>query len=79
MTRRREARVFTGTSAPWWAPCSTWTVRGAAVRSCEMLVAEGFDPAAVSETMLFSDAERGCFVPLDRPLFERIQAGALRL
>ena len=21
------ARVFTGTSSPWYAPCSTWTMR----------------------------------------------------
>jgi fatty-acyl-CoA synthase len=43
------------------------------------LVAEGFDPATVSEPLFFAEAEKGRFLPLDRTLFERIQAGDVRL
>jgi fatty-acyl-CoA synthase len=43
------------------------------------LVAEGCDPATVKEPLYFSDPEKGCFVPLSAALYERIQAGELRL
>jgi len=43
------------------------------------LVAQGFDPASIGEPLYFADAEKETFVPLDAALFERIQAGEVRL
>ena len=43
------------------------------------LMREGFDPAATADAIYFHDAERGSFVRLDKPLYERICAGQLRL
>jgi fatty-acyl-CoA synthase len=40
---------------------------------------EGFDPTRVRDPLYWLDADRGSYVALDAPLFERIQAGALRL
>ncbi len=40
---------------------------------------EGYDPAATGDPIYFDDAERRAFVPLDRALYARIQAGKLRL
>jgi fatty-acyl-CoA synthase len=42
------------------------------------LAREGFDPRGMTDTLYFSDHERG-FVPLDTTLHARICAGALRL
>jgi fatty-acyl-CoA synthase len=42
------------------------------------LVNEGFDPAKISDRLLFLDGERG-YVPLDAALYERIGRGELRL
>jgi fatty-acyl-CoA synthase len=43
------------------------------------LVAEGCNPETVKEPIYFADPEKGCFVPLSVALYERIQAGELRL
>jgi len=43
------------------------------------LVAEGFDPATIAEPLYFADAEKRSFVPLVPALYERIQAGEIRL
>ncbi|HVP29693.1 MAG TPA: long-chain-acyl-CoA synthetase [Myxococcota bacterium] len=43
------------------------------------LVAEGFDPSTIAEPLFFADAEKRSFVPLDAALYERIQAGEIRL
>lgn len=43
------------------------------------LVREGFDPDAVKEPLYLADAAKGCFVPLDAGLCERIRSGELRL
>jgi fatty-acyl-CoA synthase len=43
------------------------------------LLREGFDPSAITETLLFNDPERQAFVPLDQWLYGRITTGALRL
>jgi fatty-acyl-CoA synthase len=43
------------------------------------LLREGFDPTAITETLLFNDPERQAFVPLDQWLYGRITTGALRL
>jgi fatty-acyl-CoA synthase len=43
------------------------------------LAGEGYDPAIVADELYFNDRERQSFVPLDRALFDRIQAGDIRL
>jgi len=43
------------------------------------LVAQGFDPATISEPLYFADSEKRCFVPLGPGLYDRIQAGEIRL
>jgi fatty-acyl-CoA synthase len=43
------------------------------------LVKEGFDPAAIEDDLYFRDPTNGGFVPLDRPLYARIQSGEVRL
>ena len=43
------------------------------------LVREGFDPVAITDRIYFNDNERKAFVPLDKPLYDRIVAGQLRL
>jgi fatty-acyl-CoA synthase len=43
------------------------------------LVNEGFDPSATSDALYFNDPESESFLRLDAALFERIQAGQIRL
>ncbi len=43
------------------------------------LVAEGFDPARISDRLYFDDPEKDAFVPLDGSVYERITAGQVRL
>jgi fatty-acyl-CoA synthase len=43
------------------------------------LVREGFDPRTISDPLFFRDAEKGGYVPLDLGLYERIQAGQIRI
>lgn len=43
------------------------------------LVAEGFDPNAIAEPILFDHPSTGGYVPLDTEIYARIQAGKLRL
>jgi fatty-acyl-CoA synthase len=43
------------------------------------LVREGFDPAATDDAIYFDDPSQQAYVRLDRALFERIKAGAVRL
>jgi len=43
------------------------------------LTREGYDPAATSDVIYFNDPERKAFARLDRALYDRIQAGQLRL
>jgi fatty-acyl-CoA synthase len=43
------------------------------------LVRQGYDPAASSDTLYFDNPEQGAFTPLDQPLYQRIQIGAVRL
>lgn len=43
------------------------------------LVAEGFDPGAIAEPILFDHPATGGYVPLDSGLYHQIQAGTLRL
>jgi fatty-acyl-CoA synthase len=40
---------------------------------------QGFDPAATADPIYFDDPTRRAFVQLDRALFDRIQAGEVRL
>jgi fatty-acyl-CoA synthase len=43
------------------------------------LARQGYDPAASEDAIYFDDPARQAFVPLDRALYARIQAGAIRL
>ena len=43
------------------------------------LVRQGYDPAATSDTIYFNHPEREAFVRLDKALYDRIQAGQIRL
>jgi fatty-acyl-CoA synthase len=43
------------------------------------LMREGYDPAGTTDPIYFDDRARRAFVPLDQALFDRIQAGQLRL
>jgi fatty-acyl-CoA synthase len=43
------------------------------------LVTEGFDPSRVGDPLLFFDAERGSYVPLDVELHGRILGGGVRI
>ncbi len=40
---------------------------------------QGYDPAATGDPIFFDDPACGAFVPLDRALYTRIQAGKTRL
>jgi fatty-acyl-CoA synthase len=43
------------------------------------LVREGFDPSAIGDAIFFDDPETSSFVKLEKPLYDRILAGSLRL
>ena len=43
------------------------------------LVRDGYDPAATADALYFNDRERQAFVRLDKSLYDRIQAGQVRL
>ncbi len=40
---------------------------------------EGYDPASTSDTIFLEDPAREAFVALDRALYQKIQAGKVRL
>ncbi len=42
------------------------------------LVREGYDPGAIADPLYFFDAQRRAYVPLDKPLYDRIQSGGMR-
>jgi fatty-acyl-CoA synthase len=39
------------------------------------LMREGYDPRAIRDAIYFDDRERQAFIPLDQPLYDRIQRG----
>jgi len=41
----------------------------------QVLMREGYDPRAIRDAIYFNDRERQAFIPLDEPLYERIQRG----
>jgi fatty-acyl-CoA synthase len=43
------------------------------------LVRLGFDPVATNDVLYFDNVESGAFTRLDQELYERIQAGGIRL
>ena len=43
------------------------------------LARQGYDPTAADDAIYFDDPAQQAFVRLDRALYERIQAGAVRL
>jgi fatty-acyl-CoA synthase len=43
------------------------------------LVREGFDPERIGDPIYFNDVQNHAFVPLNKPLYERIVAGQVRL
>ena len=42
-------------------------------------VRQGCDPEATADVIYFNDAESRAFVRLDKPLYDRIQTGQIRL
>jgi fatty-acyl-CoA synthase len=43
------------------------------------LARQGYDPVATSDTIYLDDPESGAFIQLDKALYDRIQAGQIRL
>jgi fatty-acyl-CoA synthase len=43
------------------------------------LARQGFDPDKIADPLYFNDAQARAFVRLDRALYQRIQAGQVRL
>jgi fatty-acyl-CoA synthase len=43
------------------------------------LVKEGFDPTVIRDDLYFFDPDKNAFVHLDKPLYDRIQSGGVRL
>jgi fatty-acyl-CoA synthase len=43
------------------------------------LVKEGFDPERIPDLLYFDDPEQGAFIPLERPVYERILEGKVRI
>ena len=43
------------------------------------LVKEGFDPESVSDPIYFNDPAAKAFVPLDKALYDKINAGSVRV
>jgi fatty-acyl-CoA synthase len=43
------------------------------------LARQGYDPASVSDQLYLDDGSRQEYVRLDAPLYQRLQAGSLRL
>ncbi|HZD50447.1 MAG TPA: hypothetical protein VE178_17020, partial [Silvibacterium sp.] len=43
------------------------------------LVRQGYDPVATSDVLYLDDPESGAFIQLDATLYDRIQAGQIRL
>ena len=43
------------------------------------LVYQGFDPLATNDVLYFDHPELGAFARLDQELYQRIQAGGIRL
>jgi fatty-acyl-CoA synthase len=43
------------------------------------LVADGFDPARIKDLLYFADPEQKVYMTLDRPLYERIVQGGIRI
>jgi fatty-acyl-CoA synthase len=43
------------------------------------LVRQGFDPAATGDPIYFNDAASKAFVRLDKPLYDKLQSGAVRV
>ena len=43
------------------------------------LAKQGFDPAQIKDPLYFNDPAARAFVPLDKPLYDRIRAGLVRI
>jgi len=59
--------------------CDEVAVTGTFKYSKTQLMRQGFEPAACGESLYFDDEVAGKFVELDAELFDRIQAGGIRL
>jgi len=59
--------------------CGDVELTGTMKYSKTELVRQGFDPAATRDPLYFDHPELRAFLPLDRELYERIQAGEVRL
>jgi fatty-acyl-CoA synthase len=43
------------------------------------LARDGYDPAAITDAIYFDDRKSQAFVRLDKPLYDRIQGGQIRV
>jgi fatty-acyl-CoA synthase len=43
------------------------------------LAHQGFDPAQITDPIYFNDPQKQAFLPLDKPLYDRIVSGKVRL
>ncbi len=43
------------------------------------LVREGFDPTLITDPLYFNDPQTRSFVPIDKPLYDLLQSGQVRL
>jgi fatty-acyl-CoA synthase len=59
--------------------CEAIEMTGTFKPNKQKLSHEGYDPTATADTLYFDDREHAAFVKLDGALYERIQAGNLRL
>ncbi len=55
------------------------TLTGTFKLSKQQLLAEGYDPAGVSDPLYFDDRAGGAYTPLDASLHQRLQGGGMRL
>jgi len=59
--------------------CSELDVTATFKHTKSEFVRQGYDPAATVDVIYFNDPDRRAFVRLDAALYERIQAGQIRL
>jgi len=59
--------------------CSELDVTATFKHTKSEFVRQGYDPAATADVIYFNDPDRRAFVRLDTALYERIQAGQIRL
>ena len=59
--------------------CDALAVTATFKHAKDDLAREGYDPGATDDALYVDHPERGAFVPIDAPLYDRILNGQLRL